>query len=160
MLRKANRSIICIKKVMSRGGNEVVTRLNKVFHETVHKIPWTILVHFVEEQVIHPVTGAKGVTSTTRGNRVLPEKNTCCAVGFVCLFGFCGVVVFVCLFALHKKTTSAFTSSEEQKLSKLQKDCSTGTKMPEWKVSAGNERNFLNIRAMLFGNKLSEGMQK
>lgn len=75
---------------MSRGGNEVVTRLNKVFHETVHKIPWTILVHFVKEHVIHPVTGAKGVTSTTRGNK------TAVWLGFfVCL----GLVVVLFLFA-------------------------------------------------------------
>lgn len=84
MLRKANRSIVCIGKVMPSRGKEPV---NKVLHDTVYKITCTILVHFVPERVIHPVTGARSVTSTIRRKEgILPETES---AGFLYMKGLC-----------------------------------------------------------------------
>lgn len=77
MLRKANGSIACIRKVMPSGGKEVETPLNTALHETVYKILHTVLVHFVPERVIHPVTGARSVTSTIRGKEGVLQETTC-----------------------------------------------------------------------------------
>lgn len=62
---------MCIGKVMPSRGKEPV---NKVLHDTVYKITCTILVHFVPERVIHPVTGARSVTSTIEGRRESCQK--------------------------------------------------------------------------------------
>lgn len=66
MLSQANKSVTWIRKVMPSVRKEVVTPLNQILHETVYKIPCTILVHFVPERVIHPLTAARSGTSTIR----------------------------------------------------------------------------------------------
>lgn len=89
--------------------------------------------------------GAKGITSTITGKEeVLPETRSVVLGVFLMRKGY------ICFYSLietrEKKDKSLFLNYKKDSCTKPK------IKTPEQKVSFGYERNFLNIRAVLFGN--------